>query len=72
MIPGPICTHFFPRLRRKCDAGLRAPHDCAGCPAYYDGESFMGVGEDDAERARAWAEIRNRRLPRAVFRGQSL
>jgi hypothetical protein len=59
MIPAPICTHFWPRLRRKCDAGLRAPEDCEGCPAYYDGEVYLGVSIDDVERVKAW-----RALPR--------
>jgi hypothetical protein len=70
MIPAQICTHFFPRLRRKCDAGLSAPTDCHGCPAYYDGTDFLGLSLDDIDREKAWAQARGERLPRAVFRGQ--
>ena len=70
MIPAGVCSHFFPRLRRGCDANLHAPRDCHGCPAYYDGEAFLGVSLDDIERTKEWARIKDARLPRAVFRGQ--
>lgn len=69
MIPGPLCLHFWPGLRTRCDAGLRAPHDCHGCPAYWDGTPFLGVGSADVERERQWAALREP-LPQAHFRGQ--
>jgi hypothetical protein len=70
MIPGPVCTHFWPALRRQCDAGLRAPHDCSGCPAYYDGTSFMGLDEGDQKRRDEWATARAESIPRAHFKGE--
>lgn len=73
MIPEPICNHFWPTSRTGCDAGLRAPNDCYGCPAYYDGSVYLDADGHDAERAQAWAEARGQqRLPRATFRGQDL
>ena len=69
MIPGPVCLHFFPGLRRQCDAGLRAPHDCGRCPAYHDGTPYLGTSETDQQRERAWG---GGRVPRAHFRGDPL
>lgn len=70
MIPASICVHFFPALHRRCDAGLRAPDDCHGCPAYYDGRPYLGVDQTDQERERHWSEARAPATPRAHFRGQ--
>ena len=70
MITGPVCSHFWPRLERQCDAGLRAPEDCHGCPAYYDGSAFLGVDEVDQERVLRWTALRER-LPAAHFRGHA-
>ena len=69
MIPGPICTHYWPRLRHQCAAGLSAPQDCHGCPAYYDGSAFLGVADEDRERVLRWTALRER-VPVAHFRGQ--
>jgi len=55
MIPGPICYHFEPRLRERCAAGLRAPHDCEGCPAYLDGTREVGLTDHDQTRIDGWA-----------------
>lgn len=66
---GPMCVHWWPRLRGRCDAGHRAPTDCQACAAYYDGSAFLGVSPTDIERQKTWDEAR-RPPPRAVFRGQ--
>lgn len=68
MIPGPVCSHYWPRLKRACDAGLRAPHDCDGCPAYYDGSDFLGLSPEDDNRRDGWRATRERSLPHAHFR----
>ena len=70
MIPGPVCSHFWPGINRQCDAGLRAPRDCAGCPAYCDGTAFMGPDELDERRRAAWNEARGESVPHAHFKGE--
>lgn len=55
------------------DAGLRAPHDCEGCPAYYDGSDMIGSEPSEARRVSEWAAMLSgprAYTPRAVFRGQ--
>jgi len=56
-----LCTHFFPSIpRRHCDAGMMAPLDCAGCPAYFDASDM--ISEEDAGRVREWEKIRGERI----------
>jgi hypothetical protein len=71
MIPGALCLHYWPGLRSSCDAGLRAPADCHGCPAYHDGTPYLGVSQTDSERERRWSDL-HRSPPHAYFRGQPL
>lgn len=59
MIPGPICMHFEPALRRGCVAGLSAPSDCHGCPAYHNGEPYLGMAPADQVRSAAWDKARS-------------
>lgn len=70
MIPGAICLHYFPELRRGCDAGLSAPSDCHLCPAYADGSQYLGISPEDQARCQRWADLRQPSTPRAHFRGQ--
>jgi hypothetical protein len=58
VIPAGVCLHYWPRLARQCDAGLRAPADCHGCPAYCDGTRHLEPGGDDQERAQKWGALR--------------
>jgi hypothetical protein len=66
MSPGKLCIHYFPSLRTSCDAGLRAPRDCHGCPAYYDGTPYLGMTDVDTQRERLWAQAFS--TPQAHFR----
>lgn len=74
MIPATICSHFWPVLRQRCDAGLRAPADCDACPAYHDGTPYLGPEPSEARRVSEWAALRSgprMYTPQAWFRGQS-
>lgn len=70
MIPAPLCLHFWPGIRTKCDAGLRAPQDCYACTTYHDGTPYLGTAPVDVERETGWRAMRDE-PPRAHFRGQA-